>query len=94
MRYTINEIKEKIMPIAVSYGVQSLGIFGSYVRNEAKDDSGIDICVEKGSLRSLLQYFAFVDELEKKLGLHVAVVTTDIEDKFFLRKILGEGIII
>ncbi len=63
MHYTLEEIKEKTVPVAVSYGIQSLGVFGSYARNEAGENSDIDICVEKGSLKSLLQYFAFADDL-------------------------------
>lgn len=94
MCYTLEEIKEKTVPIAVSYGIQSLGIFGSYARNEAVDGSDIDICVEKGSLRNLLQYFSFVDELEKKLGCHVDVVTTEIDDKKFLEQILKERVLL
>ena len=94
MCYTLEEIKEKTTPIAVSYGIQSLGVFGSYARNEATDASDIDICVEKGSLRSLLQYFAFVNDLEEKLGCHVDVVTTEIEDKNFLNHILRERILL
>lgn len=94
MCYTLDEIKEKSTPIAMSYGIKSLGIFGSYARNEATDDSDIDICVEKGSLRSLIQYFAFVDELEKSLGCHVDVVTTEIEDKKFLDHVLKERILL
>lgn len=94
MCYSLNEIKEKTTPIARAYGIQSLGVFGSYARNEATDDSDIDFCVEKGSLRSLLQYFAFVDELEKELGCHVDVVTTEIEDKRFLNHMLEERILL
>jgi hypothetical protein len=94
MRYTLNEIKEKIVPIAVSYGIKSLGVFGSYARNEATDDSDVDICVEKGSMRSLLQYFAFVQELEKNLGCHVDVITTEIEDKDFLNRVLAERVLL
>lgn len=94
MCYSLNEIKKKTIPIAEAYGIQSLGIFGSYARNEATDESDIDICVEKGSLRSLLQYFAFVDELEEVLGCHVDVVTTEIEDKKFLNQILKERILL
>lgn len=56
MCYTIDEIKEKTIPIALTYGIQSLSLFGSYARNEADDNSDVDICIEKGSLRSLLQY--------------------------------------
>jgi predicted nucleotidyltransferase len=94
MCYTLNEIKEKTVPIAKSYGVKSLGVFGSYARNEATDDSDVDICVEKGALRSLIQYFAFVQELEKILECHVDVVTTEIEDTEFLNNVLKERIIL
>jgi hypothetical protein len=94
MCYTLNEIKEKVVPIAKLYGVQSLGIFGSYARNEATDDSDVDICVEKGSVRSLLQYFAFVQELENKLGCHVDVITTEIEDTDFLNRVLAERVML
>lgn len=94
MCYTIEEIKTKTVPIAKSYGVQSLGLFGSYARNEATDDSDVDLCVEKGSLRSLLQYFSFVHDLEKVLGCHVDVITTEIEDKAFLNRIMGERVLL
>jgi hypothetical protein len=94
MCYTLNEIKEKTVPVAKAYGIQSLGVFGSYARNEATDESDVDICVEKGSLRSLLQYFAFVQELEKKLGCHVDVITTEIEDTEFLNRVLKERVLL
>jgi hypothetical protein len=94
MCYTLNEIKEKTVPIAKAYGIQSLGVFGSYARNEATDDSDVDICVEKGSLRSLLQYFTFVQELEKILGCHVDVITTEIEDTDFLKRVLQERVLL
>lgn len=94
MCYTLQEIKEKTIPVAITYGVQSLGLFGSYARNEATDESDVDLCVEKGSIRSLLQYFSFVSELEKILGCHVDVVTTDIEDKVFLENILKERVLL
>ena len=67
-----------------------MSLLGSYARNEADDSSDVDICIEKGSLRSLLQYFSFVHDLEKSLNCHVDVVTTDIEDKKFLQEILKE----
>ena len=94
MCYTIDEIKEKTIPIALTYGIQSLSLFGSYARNEADDNSDVDICIEKGSLRSLLQYFSFIHDLEKSLNCHVDVVTTDIEDKLFLQEILKERILL
>jgi predicted nucleotidyltransferase len=94
MCYTLNEIKEKTVPIAKEYGIQSLGVFGSYARNEATDESDVDICVEKGSLKSLIQYFAFVQELEKILKCHVDVVTTEIEDTDFINQVLKERVLL
>ncbi len=94
MRYTINEIKSKTTPIAKAYGIGRMSLFDSYARGEAKDDSDVDLYIERGRLKSLLQYFAFVDELENVLNCHVDVVTTGIEDKQFLSAIMQEGVLL
>lgn len=94
MQYSINEIKDKTTPIAKAYGIERMSLFGSYARGEAKDDSDIDLYIERGRLKSLLQYFAFIDELENVLKCHVDVVTTGIEDKQFLSAIMEEGVLL
>lgn len=94
MQYTISEIKNKTTPIAKAYGIGRMSLFGSYARGEAKDDSDIDLYIERGRLKSLLQYFAFIDELENVLNCHVDVVTTGIEDKQFLSAIMKEGVLL
>ena len=94
MRYTINEIKDKTAPIAKAYGIGRMGLFGSYARGEANDDSDVDLYIDRGRLKSLLQYFAFIDELENVLNCHVDVVTTGIEDKQFLSAIMKEGVLL
>lgn len=94
MRYTINEIKNKTTPIAKAYGIGRMSLFGSYARGEAKEDSDVDLYIERGKMKSLLQYFAFVDELENVLNCHVDVVTTGIEDQQFLSAIMQEGVLL
>lgn len=94
MQYTISEIKDKATPIAKAYGIGRMSLFGSYARGEAKDGSDIDLYIERGRLKSLLQYFAFIDELESVLNCHVDVVTTGIEDKQFLSTIMKEGVLL
>lgn len=94
MRYTVNEIKDRTVPIAKAYGIGKMSLFGSYARGEAKDDSDVDLYIERGRLKSLLQYFAFIDELESVLNCHVDVVTTGIEDKQFLSSIMREGVLL
>lgn len=94
MIYTIDDIRNKTTPIAKEFGISRMGLFGSYARGEATDDSDVDLYVDRGKLSNLLQYFAFVDELEKVLHCHVDVVTTGIKDKQFLSVIMQEGVLL
>jgi predicted nucleotidyltransferase len=45
--YTIEQLQEKIAPVARKYGLPAVYIFGSYARGEAADASGVDILVDK-----------------------------------------------
>ena len=94
LSYTINEIREKVTPVAKSFKVKKVSLFGSYAKGNAKTESDVDLFIEKGELKSLIQYFMFVSELEKNLECHVDVVTTGIEDKEFLRNIQKEGVLL
>ena len=94
MFYSINEIKEKTVPIAKKYGVERMSLFGSYARGTANQNSDVDLYIDKGKITSLIRYFMFVDELEKILNCHVDVITTGIEDKKFLSEIQNEGVLL
>ncbi|MCL1928870.1 MAG: nucleotidyltransferase domain-containing protein [Treponema sp.] len=74
--YTVEEIKDKIITTARQYGIQKAYLFGSYARGEAVLDSDIDICIEKGKLRTLFELSGFCQDLEEILGSKVDVVTT------------------
>ena len=71
-----------------------MSLFGSYARGEANNDSDVDLYIGRSRLKSLIQYFAFIDELENGLDCHVDIVTTGIEDKTFLSKIMQEGVLL
>lgn len=48
------------------YGVERIGVFGSVLRDELRDDSDIDIAIEMDSSRkSLRNFLAFKRELEQ-----------------------------
>jgi uncharacterized protein len=65
----IEEVLKQSMPeITERYKVKSLGIFGSYVRKEAKKSSDLDILVEFHQAPSLLQFICMEDELKRKAG--------------------------
>ena len=94
MIYTIEEIKQKAIPIAREYGVDSMSLFGSYARDEASDDSDLDFFIDRGDIKGLLDYIGFVQELEEIFNCHVDVVSTGIEDKAFLALIQKDGVLI
>jgi predicted nucleotidyltransferase len=82
--HSIPEIARIASPIARSYGIGRLSVFGSYARGDATPDSDIDfLIVDKGSLRGLFQLAGFERSLEEGLGTPVDVVTKDgLDDRF------------
>jgi hypothetical protein len=56
------------------YAVQSLGIFGSYVRNQQHADSDIDLLVTFRETPGLLTYLALENYLADLLGIRVDLV--------------------
>ena len=57
-----------------SFGVLQIGLFGSFVRNEQRPDSDIDLLVEyesgQASFKNLMHLaFFFEDSLHRKIGL-------------------------
>lgn len=76
---TISDIKERISPILQKYDVKEAFIFGSYARNEANENSDIDIRIEKGNSRkldSLIAEGGFYVELKEALGNEIDLVTS------------------
>jgi predicted nucleotidyltransferase len=56
------------------YHIESLGVFGSYVRNEQHDGSDLDLLVTFTQTPSLFTLVALQDELHDLLGTPVDVV--------------------
>ena len=51
----IEEIGEKILPVLKRYDVIRAAIFGSFARGEMEESSDMDILVEFGAEKSLLE---------------------------------------
>jgi hypothetical protein len=67
--------REEILNIAAKHGAYNVRIFGSVARGEADKESDVDILVELGPDRSLLDLGGFLTDLEDLLGRRVDVVT-------------------
>ena len=94
MCFTMEEIIQKSVPLAQKYGVKRLGLFGSYARGEAKDESDLDFLINEGNMRGLIQYMSFVNDLEDAFGCHVDVVMDGIRDQEFLNTIKKDEVVL
>lgn len=74
--YTINEIADKVRPIAEAYDIDNIYLFGSYARGEATKESDIDLYVEFSKPLGL-RYCSFVSDIEDSLGKCVDIITED-----------------
>ena len=68
--YTIKQYKEKY---AQEYGIEEIGIFGSYAKNSATPNSDVDIYV-KLKKANLFLLSKILIELEELLGIQTDIV--------------------
>ena len=47
MIYSIEQIKERIEPVALKYGLPAVYLFGSNAKGEATEDSDVDILIDR-----------------------------------------------
>ena len=74
-----------------SYGVNRLGIFGSFVRNEAKENSDVDFFIEFHPERKNFDNFMDLGELlEEITGRKVELITPQSLSKYIGPYILKE----
>lgn len=74
--------------LARTYRVKSLGVFGSFVRGEYRDNSDIDILVEFIENPGLIDFIALENRLGELLGAKVDLVMKD-----GLKPAIGERIL-
>ena len=94
MVYTVEDIRERIVPIVVKYGINSISLFGSYAKGNAKDGSDLDFVMDKGDLRGLIQYISLVDDLEEEFKCHVDLVSKGSSNKKFLNAIEKDEVLL
>lgn len=75
MKTTLEEIKNKVLPILKQAGVTRSSIFGSYVRGEQSEDSDVDILVELPKGNSLLDLVRLERKLKEVLDKNVDLLT-------------------
>jgi hypothetical protein len=78
---TLEDIKSTLSlhrkDISENFRVKDMGVFGSFVRGEAKEDSDVDIIVTFSAPIGLFRFMSLEEYLEGLLGLKVDLVSRD-----------------
>jgi predicted nucleotidyltransferase len=83
-------LKRNLPMLRERYHIQSLGLFGSYVRREQSADSDLDLLVTFSEVPSLLRFVALENELCDLVGVQVDLVMRDALKPRLGRRILEE----
>lgn len=68
-------LREHLPELAARHKIKSLGIFGSYVRGEARSTSGVDLLVEFSETPDIFKFMDLEEDLTALLGRKVDLVT-------------------
>jgi len=85
-------LHQQIPVLAERYSVETLEVFGSYVRDEQKADSDLDVLVTFTEAPSLLTFIAIENYLSDLLGVKVDLVMKDSLKPKIGQQILREAI--
>lgn len=94
MIYTNEEIRHITAPIAASYGVKSLSLFGSYARGEATEESDVDLLLDRGSALRGWEIGGLYMDLSEALGKELDLVTVSGADAGFLNRIRQDEVML
>ena len=77
MIYTLEELRQSIIPIAEKYDLQAVYLFGSYARNEATEQSDVDILVDRtgSKVKGMFEMGGLYEDLCKSISKEIDLVT-------------------
>ncbi|MBR2830834.1 nucleotidyltransferase domain-containing protein [Candidatus Saccharibacteria bacterium] len=89
---TVNKIQDVVTKLGKKYGLASAYLFGSYAKNNATEESDVDIIIERGEVKTYDKYYHLHKELEAELGKSVDLLATDGVRPMFYELIKNERI--
>ena len=81
-----------ILRIADRHGARNIRIFGSVARSETNDRSDLDVLVEMGRERDLIDLISIQQDLEDMLGCKVDVLTEAAISPYIRESIIHDAI--
>lgn len=93
-KYSIDELKQIIAPIAEKYQVANVYLFGSFARGDYDEESDIDLRIEKGNMKGMFALCGFYSEISEALQCKVDVLTTGSLEEAFLEEIRKDEVML
>ena len=90
----IRELSAAISPIAASFGVEKLYLFGSRARGDARPDSDYDFLISKGQVRTLFLHAALCQALEEALCAPVDLITDTSSDAALIERARKDAVLL
>jgi len=93
---TVETIREKLLPVFDSAPVYKAVLFGSYARNEATDNSDIDIVIDSNQQLLNIYFYGILENITQALGKRVDLfeITEIKPDSPIFRNIQEEGVLL
>ncbi len=88
----LSKIRDLLPYLERKYQVNSIEIFGSYVRNEQEGGSDLDLLVSFSEVPSLIKFIALKNCLTDQLQVNVDLVMKDALKPRLSQNILNEAI--
>lgn len=83
-------LRQQLPLLQERYAVESLGLFGSYVRGEADSESDLDVLVRFRQAPGLIHFVELENYLSDLLGLRVDLVMAEALKPNIGRRVLAE----
>ena len=83
-------LREQLPDLRTRFGIDELGVFGSYVRGEQTEESDLDVLVTFSRTPTLIGLSALKHHLEDTLNMKVDVVLRDSMKQYVAPYILQE----
>lgn len=93
MREQILQSLREAKPILDSHGVAALWLFGSFARDEACEDSDVDVLVEFSRPIGMFDFVRLQRELGERIGRKVELVTRAALKPQLRDRILAEAVL-
>jgi len=92
MNRLIEQYRDQIRMLALRRGLLNVRLFGSMTREDATEESDVDLLVELEAGRSGLALGGFLEDVSDLLGRRVDVVTENALHPRIREKVLNEAI--